>query len=236
MLTPRWRVVAVLPLALVLGACAAVNPGRTERTISVTGEGSVVVTPDTVVVTLGVQTRGPQVGPTVANNNRAAEQVVQAVTDLGVAPEDVQTTYFSISIQPRYDQFGNPTEELTYWVDNTITVTLRDIALLGDLLGDTLARGANSVQGISYTLSDPAAALEPARQEALNDAQSQAVQLASASGMSLGPILTVTESSGGAVQGLQAYGGAEAPAGGGVPTTPGTLEYSVQLFVTYELR
>ena len=236
MLTLRWRVVALLPLALVLGACAAVNPGHTERTISVTGEGSVVLPPDTVVVTLGVQTRGAQVGPTVANNNRTAEQVIQAVTDLGVAPEDVQTTYFSISLQPRYDQFGNPTEDLTYWVDNTITVTLRDIALLGGLLGDTLARGANSVQGISYTLSDPAAALEPARQEALNDAQSQAIQLASAGGMSLGPILTVTESSSGALQGLQAYAGAQAPAGGAVPTTPGTLEYSVQLFVMYELR
>ena len=195
-----------------------------------------MVPPDTVVVTLGVQTRGAEVGPTVANNSRAAEQVVQAVTDLGVSPEDVQTTYFSISIQPRYDQFGNPTEDVTYWVDNTITVTLRDIAILGDLLGDTLASGANSVQGISYTVSDPAAALAPARQQALNDAQSQALQLASASGMSLGAILTVAESSGGATPGLQAYGGAEVAAGGAVPTTPGTLEYSIQLYVTYELR
>jgi uncharacterized protein YggE len=153
-----------------------------------------------------------------------------------VAPEDVQTTYFSISVQPRYDEFGNPTDDVSYWVDNTITITLRDTALLGDLLGKTLASGANSVQGLTYTVSDEASVLEPARQEALNDAQAQAVQLASAGGMTLGPILTVVESTGGPTTGLQPYGGEQAAAAGAVPTTPGTLEYSVQLHVTYELR
>ncbi len=235
MFTPRWRAFALLPLALILSGCGTL-PGRTERTVAVTGQGKVVVPPDTVVVVLGVQTRGAAVGPTVAENNRAAEKVVQAVTDLGVAPEDVQTTNFNISTQPRYDEFGNPTEDVTYWVDNQVTVTLHDIAALSDMLGNALASGANSVQGITYTVADPAAALEPARKEALNDAQHQAEQLASASGMSLGPIHTVSESSGGAVPGLKAYGGAETPPGSGVPTSPGTLEFTVQLFVTYDLR
>jgi uncharacterized protein YggE len=127
MFKPRWRALALLPLALVLSGCATL-PGRVERTIIVTGQGKVVVPPDTVVVVLGVQTRGPDVGPTVAENNQAAEKVVQAVTDLGVAPEDVQTTNFNISTQPRYDEFGNPTDEVTYWVDNSITITLHDVA------------------------------------------------------------------------------------------------------------
>ncbi len=235
MSTPRWRALALLPLALVLSGCASIG-GRAERTIAVTGQGSVVVPPDTVVVTLGVQTRGTQVGPTVAENNRAAEKVIQSVTDLGVAPEDVQTTNFNISTQPRYDEFGNPTDEVTYWVDNTITITLHNIAVLGDLLGNALAGGANSVQSITYTVSDPAGVLEPARKEALTDAQHQAEQLASASGMSLGPILTVSESSGGVTPGLLAFSGVEVPSGSGVPTTPGTLEFAVQMFVTYDLR
>ena len=235
MFTPRWRALALLPLALGLAGCATAG-GRTERTIAVTGQGSVIVPPDTVVVTLGVQTRGAQVGPTVAENNRAAEKVVEAVTNMGVAPEDVQTTNFNISTQPRYDEFGNPTEDVTYWVDNSITVTLHDIAILSDLLGNALAGGANSVQSLTYTVSDPAAALEPARKEALTDAQRQAEQLASASGMSLGAIRTISESSGGGSPGLKAIDGAEVPLGSGVPTSPGTLEFTVQMFVTYDLR
>ena len=244
MLTRRWRAprlaswrgLALLPLALALGACSALGVGQGQRTIAVTGEGSVVVPPDTVVVTLGVQTRGPEVGPAVAENNRTAEQVIQAVTALGVAPEDVQTSAFSIWTQPRYDEFGNITDEVIYIVDNSVTITLHDVAALGTLLGDTLASGANSVQSVTYTLAEPSAALEPARTAALNDAQRQAEQLAAASGVTLGPILTVVESMGGMPPGLPLARGQEAPAAADVPTAPGTLEYAVQLSVTYGIR
>ena len=236
MLNQRRRALALLLAALSLGACSTLGLGRGERTIVVSGEGSTVIPPDTVVVTLGVQTRGAEVGQAVAENNQTAGKVMQAVTDLGVAPEDVQTTYFSISTQARTDQFGNATNEVTYIVDNTIAITLHDVAALGTLLGNTLASGANSVQGISYTVADPSASLEPARSAALAQAQRQAEQLAGASGVTLGPILTVVESTGGSTYGLLSYTGETLPAAGNVPTAPGTLEYSVQLTVTYGIR
>jgi hypothetical protein len=236
MLTRRLRVLALMPLALALGACSALGLGQSERTIAVTGEGSVVIPPDTVVVTLGVQTRGTQVGPTVAANNEAAERVMEAVTQLGVAPEDVQTTYFSISTQPRYDEFGNVTEDVTYFVDNTVTITLHDVTMLGALLGDSLAAGANSVQSLSYTVADPASALGSARSDALDDAQRQAEQLATESGVTLGPIQTVVESPGALPPVPLPYVGEAAPAASDVPTAPGTLEYTVQLSVTYGIR
>jgi hypothetical protein len=236
MLTRRRRALALLPIALALGACTTLGLGQGQRTIAVSGEGSVVVPPDIVVVTLGVQTRGPAVGPAVAENNRTAEQVIQAVTDLGVAPEDVQTSSFSIWTQPRYDEFGNVTDQVTYIVDNSVTITLRDVAALGTLLGDALAGGANSVQSVTYSLADPSAALEPARTAALNDAQRQAEQLASESGVTLGPILTVVEGMGGTPPGMPYYSGQPAPSAADVPTAPGTLEYAVQLTVTYGIR
>ena len=236
MLTRRWRALTLLPIALALGACSALGLGQAERTIAVTGEGSVVIPPDTVVVTLGVQTRGTEVGPTVAANNDTAERVMQAVTQLGVAPEDVQTTYFSISTQPRYDEFGNVTEDVTYFVDNTVTITLHDVSMLGTLLGNSLAAGANSVQSLSYTVAEPAAALGSARSAALADAQRQAEQLATESGVTLGPILTVAESTGGVSPVPLPYAGESAPAASNVPTAPGTLEYAVQLSVTYGIR
>lgn len=236
MLIRRWRALALLPIVLALGACSALGLGQAERTIAVTGEGSIVIPPDTVVVTLGVQTRGTEVGPTVAANNEAAERVMQAVTQLGVAPEDVQTTYFSISTQPRYDEFGNVTEDVTYFVDNTVTITLHDVSLLGTLLGNSLAAGANSVQSLSYTVAEPAAALGSARSEALADAQRQAEQLAAESGVTLGPIETIAESTGGVSPVPLPYAGEAAPVANDVPTAPGTLEFAVQLSVTYGIR
>jgi uncharacterized protein YggE len=236
MLTQRWRALALLLAALALGACSALGLGQGERTIVVSGEGSTVVPPDTVIVTLGVQTRGTEVGPTVAANNETAQQVIQAVTQLGVTPEDVQTTSFSIWGQQHNDEFGKVSDEVTYFVDNTVTITLHDVAVLGTLLGEALDSGANSVQSLTYTLADPSAALAPARSAALTDAQRQADQLASESGVTLGPILTVVESTGGAIPGLLRYSGEAVPAASDVPTSPGTLEYRVQLSVTYGIR
>lgn len=227
---------ALLILAVALSGCTAFGLGDAERTIAVTGEGTVVVPPDTVVLTLGVQTRGTEVGPTVADNNRTAEQVIQAVTAMGVAAEDVQTTYFSISTQPRYDQFGSVTDDVTYWVDNSITVTLHDIDRLGELLTQALARGANSVQGVSFTVSDRTAALVPARAQALDDARRQAEQAAGAAGVVLGEIVSLSESTSGPNPGPRPYTGAEVSATSGVPTTPGSLELSVVLSVVYEIR
>jgi len=230
----RWRALALLLAALALGGCAAL--GSEPRTISVTGEGSVVVPPDTVVVTLGVQTQGGEVGPAVAENNAAAQRLNQAVTALGVDPNDVQTTGFSIWTQPRYDEFGNVTDEVIYTVDNSVNVTLRDVTLLGRLLGDVLASGANSVQGLNYTVDDPSPALETARRDALADAQRQAEQLASASGVTLGSILTVAENTTGSMPATRRFEGEAPAASADVPTAPGTLEYTLQLSVTYEIR
>jgi uncharacterized protein YggE len=231
-------VVAIVTLALV--AILAGRPGTpaypSERNLSVTGTGSAFLTPDIVVVTLGVQTQGANVGDTVAANNDAADLVIHAVTSLGVAPEDVQTTYFSVSTQPKYDEFGNPTNEVTYWVDNTVTVTLRDISKLGSLLQTALASGANSVQGVNYTVDNPEAALSGARSDAMADARRQAEQLAAGSGLTLGDVISVSESTNGMPLFSAPSAGKGGAAAGSVPTVPGTLEYQVQIFVTFGLR
>ena len=224
---------AALAAALVLAGCAGTGITPSQRTLSVTGTGSAFLIPDIVMVTLGVQTQGTSIGDTVATNNRTAEKIIQAVQAAGVAAEDVQTTYFSVSTQPKYDEFGNPTSDVTYWVDNTVTVTLRDITQLGGLLESALASGANSVQGINYTVDDPGEAMAQARTEAMADAGRQAEQLAAGAGLTLGEIVSVSESSPGPV--FSGRGGG-AGADQNVPTAPGTLEYQVQLFISYALR
>lgn len=227
----------LLGATLALGACAGSAQPQAERNLSVTGSGSAFLTPDIVIVTLGVQSQGSNIGDTVAANNHAAEKVMQAISGLGVAKEDVQTTYFSVSTQPKYDEFGKPTNEVTYWVDNTVTVTLRDTSQLGKLLETALASGANSVQGVNYTVEHPDAALTDARSAAMADARRQAEQLAASAGLTLGEVLSVSES--GPSNGPQ-FSASKGGGGGGsadqVPTAPGTLEYQVQVYVSFALR
>jgi uncharacterized protein YggE len=234
-LTARAVLLAGLALSLVLTGCAAYSAANQPRTISVTGTGTVHLPPDVVLITLGVQTRGKDIGNTVADNNRIAQAVMAVVREAGVAAEDIQTTYFNVSTQPSYDQFGNPTGDLSYWVDNTLQISLRNVAGLGDLLQKALNAGANSVQSVTYSVDDPEAALSDARTQAMSDARQQAEQLATGAGATLGTVYSMSESSSGGSPFPSVFDKGAA-GGAGVPTTPGTLEFQIQVYVTYTLR
>jgi uncharacterized protein YggE len=227
----------LLPLFLILSvlasACGALPWGSAQRTLSVTGTGSVRVAPDIVIVSLGVQTVGPEIARAVSQNNDAAAAVQAAAREQGVAAEDIRTTYFYVSTQQQYDEFGNVTGEVSYWVDNTITVTLRDTSKLGDLLEAAVDAGANSISGVTFSVDDPTEAEEQAREDAVEDARQRAEMLATAAGATLGDLVSISTVAGGAVPYYAEFG---VGGGGGVPFSPGTSEVSVQVTAVYELR
>lgn len=226
----------VLGLGLVLSACSAAGGGPPQRTVSVTGTGTARLTPDIVVVTLGVQTQDPQVARAVEDNNARASRVTAVIQAAGVAAADIQTSYFSVSSQQNFDAQGNPTGEVTYIVSNTLTFTLRDVSKLGDLLQATLESGANTVQNVSYSVADPTEALDKARLAAIQDAHDQASQLAEAAGGQLGPVFSLNEYSPAPIMSFAAPSFGKGGGGGGVPASPGTLEYQVQIYIVYTLR
>lgn len=227
---------AVALLGLLLSACGAAG-AQTPRTITVSGSGAVRVAPDVVTVNFGVQTIGQNVAGVVTDNNRRAERLQQAVLDLGVAPEDVRTLYFSVSPQPAFDEFGNPTGVVTYWVDNTISVTLREVERLGVLLRAAIEAGATGVQGLAFSVDDTEPFEAQARQQAMDDARARAQLLAGAAGAALGdPIQISTSFYGPAYDGFLRAEPAMGIGGGGVPVEAGTTEVRVDVTVVYALR
>jgi uncharacterized protein YggE len=232
----RKFVPVLVALALILGACSALPGGqKAPETIFVSGVGKVSIPPDLVVTTLGVQTQGIEIAQVVDDNNRRSAQVRSALSEAGVAEADMQTTYFNVSSQPKYDEFGNPTGETLYYVDNTVTVKVRNVEGLGATLQAALTAGANSVQGVSYTLEDSSQALDQARQLAIADAQDQAELLAASAGVKLGKLYSMSDYGGYAVSPMDmVYGKGGAAAN--VPTTPGTLLYQAQVSVSYEIQ
>jgi uncharacterized protein YggE len=234
--TLTTAILAAAMLAIISG-CSALPGGSQNRTISVTGTATAHLTPDIVLVTLGVQTQGPDVAQAVNDNNARSGRVIQALKDGGVAAADIQTANFSISSQSMVDSAGNPTGETVYYVSNMVNLTVRQLPKLGDLLQSALTQGANSVQSVTYSVADPAAALDQARLEALNDAKQQAEQLASSAGVILGPVFSMTDSySPPAITYAAPSFGKGGGGGGSVPTTPGVLDYQVQLYVVYSLK
>lgn len=207
------------------------------RTITVTGNGKVELTPDTAYIYIGVHSEGPDAVEAVSSNNEKSEAVKEALVALGVAEKDIQTTNFSIYPQPRYDDQGQPTGEITYMVDNTVYVKVGDLDKVGEILDAAVKAGANSINGISFDLEDKSAAMAEAREKAVDDANVQAQQLAEAAGVSLGPVITISTSSVTPVVPIYGKGGgASVEMAASVPVSPGQMTISVDVFMVYGIQ
>ena len=117
-------------LALSLSACGTAFAQEVSsdpaRTISVTGTGEVILTPDIAYVSIGVRSEGEDAAKAVAENNAKSEAVIDALIDAGVDEKDIQTTNFNIYPQQQYDDQGN-IQDTFYIVENSVRVTVRDL-------------------------------------------------------------------------------------------------------------
>ena len=243
MRTKFFLVPAVLLAAIVLSACGATtvvsNPAPTQRTLSVTGTGMVYLTPDVAYINIGVHTEQPTASEAVSANNDQTQQVVNAVKKFGVDAKDIRTTNFSIYPNTQYDQQTGKPGSTTYIVDNTIYVTVHQLDKLGDLLDATVQAGANNVNSIQFDVFDKTSAIQQARDQAVKDAQTQAQGLASASGVTLGSVQTVSFTNEIPQPVTDVYGkggGGLAAAPASVPINTGQLTLTVTVDMTYELK
>lgn len=242
----------LLVLAAVLSACSGgvasaqgVTPtpgeppaGQVTRTISVSGSGKAYLTPDIAYVTIGVHTEGKDATETVAGNTTQSQKLTDALTRFGIDAKDIQTTNFSIYPQQQYDNNGKPTGEITYIVDNSVYVTVRDITKVGELLDAAVTAGANSVNGIQFDVADKTQALSDARKAAVEDARRVADELAQAAGVELGAVQSISVNSGAVPVPIMYDRAAEmaAPAAASVPVNPGQLIVTVDVNLVYAIQ
>ncbi len=145
-----------------------------EHTISVSGTGTVTLKPDVADLHLGVAVSRPSVKAAQADAAAAMTKVIAALKALGIDDKDIQTS--NLSLQPTYDyQNGsNPPRITGFQMSNSVTVTVRDLAKLGDAIDNSLAAGATSVDGVTFRVSDQTAAEAQARQAAMTEARAKA--------------------------------------------------------------
>jgi uncharacterized protein YggE len=237
--------------ALLLSACAGTaaaqsltqttdqNQNQVNRTINVNGAGKVFLTPDIAHVTIGVHTESKDAAQAVAQNNTQATAVKDALNKMGIEDKDIQTTNFSIYPQQQYDQNGRPTGDITYIVDNQLYVTVRDISKIGDLLDTVINAGANNIYGIQFDVADRTKATSDARKLAVQDAQTQAEELAQAAGVTLGPVQTISVSGGQMPVPLYEKGvggGAAMAAAPSVPVSSGQMVLEVDVNMVYGIQ
>ncbi len=248
--TKKTILIGLLVLALALagfaGAAFAQTPtpaqeppaGQAEppRTISVTGSGVAYLTPDLAYINIGVHTENASAEEAVAENSADTEEVIAAIREFGIDERDIQTTNFSIWPQQRYGNDGQPTGEITYVVDNTVMVTVRDLDQIGELLNAVVDAGSNQINGIQFDVADKAAALATARTAAVAEARQIASELAEAAGVELGEIQAIST---GVSAPSPVFGGAELArlqADASVPVARGQMTVQVDVNVVFAIE
>jgi uncharacterized protein YggE len=202
-------------------------------TVTVLGHGSVTMRPDIASLSVGVSITKPDLAQAQSEAASVMTRILVAIRAAGALDDDIQTSYYNVYAIAKYDETGNQTGISGYQVSNQVQVTVRDLDAVNSLLEDVVAAGANMIYGVTFGISDSTAAKSEARAEAVADAKTRAEELATAAGLTLGPIVSMSE---GVIQGAPYYGGQGAAGGGaGGPIESGSLEVTVDVYVTYAL-
>lgn len=226
-------------------AAATVVPNSVARstatgTITVVGEGRVSIKPDIARVNIGVENVKPTVKEASAQTKTTMDAVLKAVKDQGIADKDIQTSNFSIYTERTGppDSKGNA-GNMQYHVSNQVAITIRDLNQVSNVLDAAIEAGANNIYGVNFSVQEPAKVEAQGRQAAVQDALRRARELARLNGVQLGNVVSVSEvvgSQGGMISNSFRDSVMGKGAGGGGPISPGEMELTMQIQVTYAIQ
>jgi uncharacterized protein len=220
----------ITALSLPTLSLPALAEGANPPTVSATGTGTVEVKPDIATLSVGVTTQGDTAAGALSANSAAIEAVMTRLAEAGIEARDMQTS--NLYLNPNWAGYETGTPVISgYVASNMLTITLRNLDMLGAVLDKSISDGANTLNGVTFGLADPNPVLDEARKEAVADARARAELLATAAGMKLGRILTITES----VPGDMGYPMYDMAASAPVPVAGGELGLSASVTIMYEI-
>lgn len=202
-------------------------------TITVTGNGVVEGTPDTAIFNIGVDTTAHTALKALEQNNAKVATLEQSLEQSGVQLKDMQTSYLNLSANTNSKGWVR-----SFSAEDDLTVTMNDLSSLGQALDAAVTATGNGVtlDGISFSISNQSALLASARAQAMQAANTEATQVAAGGGMTVGPIVSITDQEN-AGQYVYYNLNAAAPVATGtaVPVQAGQQQISVQVTVVYQL-
>ena len=185
-------IILVLAMMLPCIALAEAVAVAENATITVTGSASVTLKADYARISVGVSSKAATVEQAANENNAAIFAVIEALKEAGVAEEDIATSNYSVYAEYDYASFGG--QKLTgYNVTNQLTVIIRDMDHIGATLDKATAAGANNIYHIEFLSTKADEAQDEATVYAVQDAMRRAKLLASAAGLNLGGIKSISD-------------------------------------------
>jgi uncharacterized protein YggE len=226
-------VLAVAIAAGTLVAAPALAQGNPPAAISVTGEAKVSVPPDLAEVDGGVSSEAKTAREASEANNAAMAKVLQALQGAGINAKDLQTSRLSLQPQSAPNRTG-PSAVVGYRASNRVTIRVRDVTKVANVIDTLVGAGANEIGGINFMVSQASKLLDEAREQAISDARRKAQIYAKAAGVTLGePVAITEEGSGTPMFRAKVAGGMAASA---APVAQGEETLSVTVHVSWAIK
>ena len=232
------------PLPVAAASSAAADTASLPRTITVVGKGNVMSTPDMATASIGVEVNAPTVKEATTQAAEQMDSVMAALKAQGIADKDIQTSNYSISYDERYttrvpvlsDSSDSSEPVGSYRVSNMVTVKIRDMDNVGQVIDSVVEAGANNLWGINFVREDTSGIEEEVRANAVENAYARAAELAQLTNVTLGDIVQVTEVVGSGLYEGYAVRSALSSGLGGSSISSGELELSMQVQVTFAIE
>jgi uncharacterized protein len=213
------------------------NPNQNTG-IWVTGVGTVTVTPDLAVLSIGVQAQALTVAEAQQQAVKAMADVIAALKTNSIADKDIATTAYSITPVYTYNQKTGMQSIIGYSVSNNLSVKIRTIANAGAVIDSAAAAGGDytRINSVTLTVDQPDKYNDQARELAMADASNRAKQLAKLGGVKLGKATYINESINSPWQTISFdAGGKAAPSAPTTTISPGETEITLMVQVVYNL-
>lgn len=120
------------------------------RVITVNGNGEIKVAPNFAELRIEVVTQSQDLNEAQRQNANLMNQVIQAILALGISREDIQTSSFSVF--PQYDYVEGRQVFRGYEVTNALTVKIRNINQVGNVIDVAIKNGANRISSLEFKL------------------------------------------------------------------------------------
>lgn len=224
----------VIALIAFTGESLGHSHSSSAATITVTGSGTVSGTPDTMSFQIGVQTTSATATGALNANNVQMGKLQKSLLNNGITKKDLQTSGLNI-----YENVNSSQQITGFTAQDELNVTTHHIKRAGAALDAAANAVGNGIQlnGVTFSISNQSKLLAAARARAIENAHTEAAQIAKGAGTTVGSVVKVTdeENTGttGVVYPLNYAFKATASA---VPLQQGSQSISVQVQVIYSLN
>lgn len=188
--------------ALASPAMTAAHPNsiQPETTLQINAEAEIKKAPDIAYITAGVTEERATASEAMSAQSAAMNGVFEALTASGVAAKDMQTS--GLNLYPRYDYIEETVkggskrgvQKLAgYVASNQVTARVRNLDTLGATIDSLVKAGGNTFSGVTFALDDDKDIKNEARAKAMKDAMAKAELYASAAGLRVARIVSISE-------------------------------------------